>query len=379
MKRSVQALGMFILGFGCVGGLSGCVTLDSVYNGEPPQKTLILASKCGPVGQVLIDLNAGANVNEQDNVPGITPLMIAAYAGHKDIVRLLLNRGANVNIRSAHGYDALAMAILAGIPKKIPDHCVDRALPLVYPPNKVLTIVALLVQHGANVNETYPQLGVTPLIMAAKSGQSEVVKFLVTHGANIFETDRGGHTALQYAFATRQYETARALQSIADSMNPAPFLRRAKAEEARGLYAEALQNYRIALDKTRSRPHSSGDMFIQLRHIVLLFHKIKPTPAPSEKYREAMLIGLHDVKRARTPDDYKKAWAHFYLASRIAPWLREPYEAIGETCQNLKNYKCAIRAFQYYLAVAPNAPNARNIQDRIYILKDENNEGGTAP
>ena len=47
-------------------------------------------------------MSLGANVNAADNT-GCTPLMLAAYHGHTDIVKLLLKSGAGSNISNNDG------------------------------------------------------------------------------------------------------------------------------------------------------------------------------------------------------------------------------------------------------------------------------------
>lgn len=58
-------------------------------------------------------LDHGANVNAQ-NVYGETALMNAALCGRENTVRLLLDRGADVNIRTKRGTNAAMKAALAG-------------------------------------------------------------------------------------------------------------------------------------------------------------------------------------------------------------------------------------------------------------------------
>jgi hypothetical protein len=60
------------------------------------------------IAQILID--KGANVNlktNHSNVENATPLMVAALAGRKDMIRFLLARGADIKARDAEGNTAL--------------------------------------------------------------------------------------------------------------------------------------------------------------------------------------------------------------------------------------------------------------------------------
>ncbi len=46
----------------------------------------------------------GANVNGRDDY-GITALMVASYNGYKDIVELLISKGADVNVKTVKDYN----------------------------------------------------------------------------------------------------------------------------------------------------------------------------------------------------------------------------------------------------------------------------------
>lgn len=52
---------------------------------------------------------AGANVNVQGDM-GMTPLMCVSFDNDLDSVRLLLQRGADVNVRDVQGRTALGIA-----------------------------------------------------------------------------------------------------------------------------------------------------------------------------------------------------------------------------------------------------------------------------
>src|SRR5487761_2004069 len=86
---------------------------------------------------------------------GITPLMYAAEIGSVDAMRLLIDRGADVNAQNAFGSTALMWSVS------------DAAK------------VRLLLGHGAQVN-TVARSGRTALIVAAfTSPSADVVKLLL--------------------------------------------------------------------------------------------------------------------------------------------------------------------------------------------------------
>ena len=56
--------------------------------------------------------------------------------------------------------------------------------------------VAMLVEHGANVNAASPGDGVTPLLIAAVNGQYDIARYLLAHGADPSRANAGGVTPL---------------------------------------------------------------------------------------------------------------------------------------------------------------------------------------
>lgn len=129
------------------------------------------------IAQVLLDAGASA-----DGPPGprwrSTPLMVAARAGHRDIVRLLVERGANVDANGM--YTPLCMAVYANS----------------------LDVVEFLVGCGADVNLPIPfgsYAGRTPLMEAAVEGCAPIAAFLLSRGANENAADANGQTARSIA------------------------------------------------------------------------------------------------------------------------------------------------------------------------------------
>ena len=65
--------------------------------------------------RLLLDNTEEASVvDTPDNTLAATPLMLAAYPGHKTCVELLLDYGSNVKSVDITGRDALMWAVTAG-------------------------------------------------------------------------------------------------------------------------------------------------------------------------------------------------------------------------------------------------------------------------
>ena len=71
------------------------------------------AIKRGDVGIVLDLLGRGIDVDSRDRY-GQTGLMLAAHAGHGEVVGTLIAHGANLNITAKFGLSALMLAVVAG-------------------------------------------------------------------------------------------------------------------------------------------------------------------------------------------------------------------------------------------------------------------------
>ncbi len=79
-------------------GLSACA--------KPP---LITAAARGRTEEVKVLLEKGADINATDSLRW-TPLMTAAFNGKIDTVKFLLERGADVNLENDDGTTALKLA-----------------------------------------------------------------------------------------------------------------------------------------------------------------------------------------------------------------------------------------------------------------------------
>ena len=71
-------------------------------------------------------------------------------------------------------------------------------------------IVKYLVDHGADVNKE-DKSKKTPLLVAAKKGHKEIIEYLVDHGVNVNKEDKNGNTPLIYAIDRGHIDIAKYL------------------------------------------------------------------------------------------------------------------------------------------------------------------------
>jgi uncharacterized protein len=135
----------------------------------------------------LLEENAGAPGVNDYSADGWTPLHLAAFFGHAKIAELLIAHHADVLARSrgANGNTALHAA-LAGNHK---------------------FVAALLIGHGADVNAADAQ-GWRPLHLAAANNNMEVMKQLIAQGADVNAANGEAKTALSLATEKNHREAA---------------------------------------------------------------------------------------------------------------------------------------------------------------------------
>ncbi|KAL4866147.1 hypothetical protein BDV12DRAFT_187657 [Aspergillus spectabilis] len=105
-------------------------------------------------------------------------LSIASYFEnkHRNIMKFLLGKGANIEARDDDAQTALSWSARKG----------------------QVEAISLLLDKGANI-ESKDRFGQTPLSLAARRGHREAVRFLLERGAKIISKDRSGRTAQDWA------------------------------------------------------------------------------------------------------------------------------------------------------------------------------------
>ena len=76
-----------------------------------------------------------------------------------------------------------------------------------------LNIVRKLIEYGADVNEK--SNGMSPLMVAARYNKTEIIKYLLSKGADINKKYENGFTALKYAELSNAHEAIELLKQYA--------------------------------------------------------------------------------------------------------------------------------------------------------------------
>jgi ankyrin repeat protein len=120
--------------------------------------------------------------------PGATPLFLAAAALKVDLMRSLLQAGANPAIATLEGTTPLMAA--AGLGRYEDYATVEE--------ERALAAIRLLVNANVDVNQVNNH-GETALHAAAHRGANSLVRFLVSNGADLEMKDKYGRTPLVIA------------------------------------------------------------------------------------------------------------------------------------------------------------------------------------
>jgi ankyrin repeat protein len=126
-------------------------------------------------------MKAGANVNSQDQA-GTAPLHLAISNRDREVVEMLIERDANVNaITNLSGGEGQTPLHFLANPWKLPKDL----------PWDDIEIAKLLLQHGANPNirakdGVWPKTeNITPLSLAYEADNKKLVDLLISHGADV--------------------------------------------------------------------------------------------------------------------------------------------------------------------------------------------------
>lgn len=131
-------------------------------------------------------INRGAPLNSPEKNTSFTPIFMAISNGSEDMLRMLIEQGASMDIYDDKGY--------APIHRAVTGENYTASAP--YPANAMIQV---LLEYGADINQGTQKEGMTPLMITAQEHKGNIMSFLIDSGANEELTDNNQRTALDYA------------------------------------------------------------------------------------------------------------------------------------------------------------------------------------
>jgi len=128
------------------------------------------------LGRLLSNGASAAAIIDGADREGRTPLYLACDAAHADVVKMLIEAGADVNKAGSYGCTPVYMASEGG-------HA---------------DVVKMLIEAGADLNKA-DDYGCTPVYKASERGDADVVKMLIEAGADVNKADNDGCTPVYRA------------------------------------------------------------------------------------------------------------------------------------------------------------------------------------
>jgi ankyrin repeat protein len=148
----------------------------------------------------------GATINTTNSPNGLSPLHWAVMGDHKEVAKLLMDKGADVNARSREGrplsmaksVEVAEMLLAKGAALNVASN--ERPALHVAAYNGNVELAKVLLAHGADPSAKN-SWGATPLHEAARSEvpSAAMATLLITKGAKVSATDDNGNTPLHTA------------------------------------------------------------------------------------------------------------------------------------------------------------------------------------
>jgi ankyrin repeat protein len=173
------------------------------------------AATAGDVSKVKAMLQDDPALARAKDENGVSVIMKATYYGKKDVVSALLDSGAELDVHeaAATGQTARLLELLANDTSLVNAYSPDGFTPLGFAVFfSQPEIVKALLDAGADVNlPSRESMKVTPLASAAAAKQTDLARVLIAHGANVNARAASGHIPLHEASANGNVELVKLL------------------------------------------------------------------------------------------------------------------------------------------------------------------------
>lgn len=340
-KMYLIVLLLFVLIFTTMSSIQAAATNELFY-----------AAANGDIIKVRQLIEEGANVNLRIENQW-TPLQIAVTGGKTDVVRLLIEKGADINGRLPDQRTPLHTAAYMGR--------TDEA--------------KFLIEKGADIRARDEKQN-TPLHTASTFGKTDVARVLLDKGADINARNTDKDTPLHLAARGGKIDVAKLLVERGADVN-------AQSNVGDQTPVMAAQNYPelVAIIRKQSGRPEEFDNLVRTRGwdtdaIVRMARSLNPPPKVPLEARDEMTKGVAAFKMAKRPEDFKVAEAHFDRASRLAPWLPEPYfnlalaqEKLAYAREQQRKLHSAKENLEKYLIAASDAKDIQAGKQKIAELE----------
>lgn len=128
------------------------------------------------------------NVNANSVLGGYAPLHWAAQEGYLEMAELLIDAGADLNVRDDCGFSPLHKAV----------------------GENDTNMAKLLIAKGADVN-SYDEINGTPLFTACAHNRLSISELLLSSGADVNVCDKYGNSPIVYAVIRGHYDIVKQL------------------------------------------------------------------------------------------------------------------------------------------------------------------------
>ena len=153
-------------------------------------QSLHMPASKGDLATVKAEIQGGKGINSKD-IAGQTALMYASESGQMEVVKYLVENGADINLLSAK--EGLGTALIYATTS-----------------NRII-VMEYLLDHGADINAKTPLGKESALFWAAARGHVEAVELLLSRDADTKMKNTNGQTVLEVAKETNRVDIVRLL------------------------------------------------------------------------------------------------------------------------------------------------------------------------